>query len=197
ARVAAGTLRDGRGTNVLVSRREGAVANAETSEVSLFLQRRVPSAIRTLVLEGVKTRLVRGDTVLAVENEGAGDAERATLYRLASVEVDSGAGTTTVTWAEPDGTTFDQSRREVALYAFRVKAGAFGNKAPAWNTLPATLIGTVDRVDGPFKNRNWDDSGNAAFTIPPGPHLFLDAVYDAARGTPQAPGLAALTAGAQ
>jgi predicted phage baseplate assembly protein len=155
---------------------------------------RAARVTRTIVLEGVKTLLTAGDFVLAVENEGAADTERARLYRLAAVQIDRTAGTTTVTWAEPEGTTYDRTTRAVALHAFRVKAGAFGNKAPAWNTLPATLTGTVDGVDGPFKTRNWDDPGNAAFTVPAGDtRLFLDAVYDAARGTPQAPGWAALT----
>ena len=150
---------------------------------------------RTIVLEGEKTRLAAGDLVLAVENEGA-PAERATLYQLTGVEVDRAAGTTAVTWAEPAGTTFDRATREVALYAFRVKAGAFGNKAPQWAALPLTLIGTKEQgqpVNGPFANRPWDEPNNAASRIPGGPQLFLDAVYDAARGTPQNPGWAALT----
>jgi predicted phage baseplate assembly protein len=151
---------------------------------------------RTIVLEGVKTRLAVGDVVLAVANEGAAGAEQATLHQLTSVEIDKAAGTTTVTWAEPDGTTFDQTSREVTLYAFRVKAGAFGNKAPRWDALPLTLIGTTQQgqpVNGPYANRPWDDPNNAASRIPEGPYLFLDAVYDAVRGTPQIPGWAALT----
>ncbi len=161
------------------------------------LPRSVRLATRKLVLEGVGTRLTVGDFVLTVENEGAAVAEKATPYQLTSVQVDRTAGTTTVTWSEPDGTTFDRSTRDVSLYALRVKAGVFGNKAPAWNALPATLTGTVNQVDGPYKDRNWDDPGNAASRLPGGRQVFLvflDAVYDEVRGTPQTPGWAVLMA---
>jgi predicted phage baseplate assembly protein len=158
------------------------------------LSRSVRLATRTLVLEGVRTGLMVGDFVLTVENEGAAVDEKATAYQLTSAQIDRTTGTTTVTWLEPDGATFDQSTREVCLYALRVKAGAFGNKAPAWDTLPATLIGTVNQVDGPYKDRNWDDPGNAASRLPGGRRVFLDAVYDDVRGTPQTPGWVVLTA---
>jgi predicted phage baseplate assembly protein len=144
---------------------------------------------RTVVLEGVRTGLATGDFVLAVENEDTA-SERATPYQLTSVVADKPGGTTAVTWTEPEGTTFDRTRGDVALYAFRVKAGAFGNRAPAWDTLPEALR----TGSGPFSGRNWDDPANAAYTIPGGAQLFLDAVYDAVRGTPQTPGWAALMA---
>jgi predicted phage baseplate assembly protein len=147
--------------------------------------------IRRIVLEGTKTRLAAGDLVLAVENEGAPASERARLHRLTGVQVDPTSSTTTVTWAEAAGTTYEQTTRKVALHAFRVAAGAFGNRAPAWSTLPAILTGTR----GPFENRNWDDPASEAFTIPAGGgHLLLDAVYEGARGTPHEPGWAALVA---
>jgi predicted phage baseplate assembly protein len=146
------------------------------------------------VLEGVRTRLTVGDFVIAVENEGTAAAEKATPYQLTSVRVDGSVGTTTVTWSEAEGKTFDQSSRDVSLYALRVKAGVFGNKAPAWNALPATLTGTVDQVDGPYKDRNWDDPGNAASRLPGGRQVFLDAVHDEVRGTPETPGWAVLLA---
>jgi predicted phage baseplate assembly protein len=159
-----------------------------------LLSRSVRLGTRTLVLEGARTRLAVGDVVLAVENEGTAAAERATPYQLTSVRVDPSAGTTTVTWSEPDGATFDQSAREVSLYALRVKAGVFGNTAPAWNALPATLTGTVNQVDGPYKDRNWDDPAGAASRLPGGRQVFLDAVHDEVRGTPQTPGWAVLVA---
>jgi predicted phage baseplate assembly protein len=156
---------------------------------------------RTVVLEGVRTGLTAGDFVLAVENERAA-SERARPYQLTSVQIDKAAGTTTVTWAEPLGTTFDRATREVALHALRVEAGAFGNKAPAWNTLPDTLTGTPNpagtaapRTPAPFSTRNWDDRNNSAHYLPAGPLVFLDAVYDDARATPQTPSWAVLMAG--
>jgi predicted phage baseplate assembly protein len=163
----AGSVTGGQGTRALVVRR----------------------LIRTLVLEGVRTGLAVGDFVLAVENERTA-SERATAYQLTSVVADKASSTTTVTWTEPEGTTFDRTSGDVALYALRVTAGAFGNKAPAWNTLPAALTGD----GGPFNTRNWDDPTNPASTIPIGSQLFLDAVYDAVRGTPQIPGWALLMA---
>ena len=160
-----------------------------------------PLVTRTVVLEGVRTGLAAGDFVLAVENERTA-SERATPYQLTSVQIDKATGTTTVAWAEPFGTTFDQASGDVALYALRVKAGVFGNKAPAWNTLPDTLTGIPSpagtappRTSAPFSTRNWDDPNNSAFYVPAGPLVFLDAVYDGARGTPQAPGWAVLMAG--
>jgi uncharacterized phage protein gp47/JayE len=156
---------------------------------------------RTVVLEGVRTGLAAGDFVLVVENEHA-PAERATPYQLTGVQIDKATGATTVMWAEPLGATFDQAAGEVALYALRVKAGAFGNKAPAWNTLPDTLTGTPSppgtappRTPAPFSARNWDDPSDPAFYVPAASLVFLDAVYDAARGTPQTPGFTVLMAG--
>ena len=50
----------------------------------------------------------------------------------------------------------------MALYALRVKAGPFGNNAPAWDSLPATL------KDGPYKEKDWDTRANADGTPNPG-----------------------------
>src|SRR5262249_49084718 len=78
-----------------------------------------------------------------------------------------------------------------ALYALRVKAGPFGNNAPAWNSLPAVL--TSASPPGPYPN-NWDAANNPASKVPASNRVFLDATYDAIKGTPQSPGWVVLIA---
>ena len=46
------------------------------------------------------------------------------LFQVSSVSVDKTANTTTITWREPDGKTYQQTASQpVQLYALRVKAG--------------------------------------------------------------------------
>jgi len=91
------------------------------------------------VLDGVNTRLAAGDYVLTVENEQT-DQPKPSLYQLSSIIVDRTSNTTTITWQEPEGTTYNQTAENpVALYAMRVKAGPFGSAAPNWFTLSPTL----------------------------------------------------------
>lgn len=153
---------------------------------------------RTIVLKGVGTRLSVGDYVLSVENEQAASGERARVHQVDTVTADKAAGTTTITWKErASDPTYDQGSRPVALYALRVAAAPFGSNAPIWATLPQTLIGTVNTVPGPYKDRNWDSSANDAFYVPNSATLMLDSVYDDAKGTPANPGWVALLADAQ
>ena len=91
------------------------------------------------MLDGVNTRLAAGDYVLTVENEQT-DQPKPSLYQLSSIIVDRTSNTTTITWQEPEGTTYNQTAENpVALYAMRVKAGPFGSAAPNWFTLSPTL----------------------------------------------------------
>jgi hypothetical protein len=94
---------------------------------------------RTIVLEGVNTRLTAGDYVLTVENGHAGQP-KPSLYQLSSVSVDRTSNTTTIKWQEPAPTHYEQTpEKPVALYAMRVKASPFGSAAPNWFTLSPTL----------------------------------------------------------
>jgi hypothetical protein len=99
----------------------------------------ISETTRTIVLEGVNTRLAAGDYVLTVENEHA-DQPKPSLYQLSSVSVDRTSNTTTIQWQEPAPTRYEQTpENPVALYAMRVKASPFGSAAPNWFTLSPTL----------------------------------------------------------
>jgi predicted phage baseplate assembly protein len=154
------------------------------------------TASRSVDLAGITHRLAAGDYVLVVENEGA-SGEQGTLRRLDQVTSDKTADTTTITWSEEPGVSY----ANVTVYALRVTAAPFGSNTPAWNTLPATLIGTVNNVSGPYKDTNWDDRTSASFYLPTlgqaNNHLFLDGIYDQARGTVDHPGWVALTTDGQ
>jgi len=149
---------------------------------------------RSIVIQGTNTRLAVGDYVLTVEG-GQSGPPKGTPYRVDSVVADKTANTTTITWQEPAGTTYNQSASDpVGLYALRVKAGAFGNSAPIWLTLPYTLNGLNVPPTSPKTVVNavypdsWDDNTKDPFYIKAGNTLFLDAVYDGAKGTTANPG---------
>jgi uncharacterized phage protein gp47/JayE len=145
---------------------------------------------RTIVLQGVNTRLAVGDYVLVVENEHT-SGEQATAYQVSSVAVDKTQSTTTITWQEPPGTTYDTNASPIALYALRIKAGAFGNTAPNWWMLPAVLTNSDAQHGGAPYPDNWDHPGEPVAYLPRGglSHLLaLDTVYDAVKGTPANPG---------
>src|SRR5205823_2141929 len=109
---------------------------------------------RTVVLQGVSNRLAVGDYILAVQNEGVTGAELASVRQLISVSSDKAQ--TTISWQEPPGTTYDQTSKSVALYAFRVLASPFGSAAPAWSSLSSTLTNADGQHPGaPYPN-NWD-----------------------------------------
>jgi hypothetical protein len=149
----------------------------------------VSQTTRTIVLGGTSNKLAVGDYLLTVEL-----GNQPTLFQVSSVSVDKTANTTTITWREPAGKSYQQSvTQPVQLFALRVKAGAFGNTAPAWLTLPASLTNS-DQKHGPGTippppfTDNWDDPGNARHFLPAGSTVSLDAVYDAAKATADNPG---------
>ena len=149
---------------------------------------------RSIVLQGTNTRLAVGDYVLTVEGSQSG-SPKGTPYQIDSVVIDKTANTTTIKWQEPAGTTYNQSASDpIVVYAFRVKAGAFGNSAPIWKTLPYTLNGLNIPATSPpttvtaLYPKDWDDKTEPRYSIAPGNTLLLDAVYDGAKGTAQNPG---------
>ena len=152
--------------------------------------------LRSVVLAGANNRLAAGDYVLLVEYEGKA-TEQKTPLRLTHVDVDRTAHTTTIQWSEDPG----QHYENVTLYALRVTAAPFGSNAPAWNTLPATLIGTVNGVEGPYAKTNWDDTKGPSAFLPtlgqPTDFLFLDSLYDDVHATPETPGWVVLVSDTQ
>jgi hypothetical protein len=181
---------------------QNAIALAATAQVNQF--RPLATQTRSVVLQGVNNRLAVGDYVLVVENEAAAAGEKTSLYQLTSVSLDRASNTTTIIWQESPGTQYDQTSKAVSLYALRIKAGPFGNNAPDWNSLPATLIGTVDDKPGPLLDKKWDisilssppDTPTPWYYLPtpgdPNNTVFLDGIYGGARGTPEAPEWAVL-----
>jgi predicted phage baseplate assembly protein len=177
---------------------QNAIALAATAQTDQFMP--LDTQTRSIVLQGMNNRLVVGDYLLVIENEAA-TGEKTHLYQITSVSLDKASNTTTIIWQESAGTRYDQTSKAVSLYALRIKAGPFGNNAPPWNSLPATL-----NVDGPFKDKNWDASTvssppgtpNPWYYLPtpgdPPDTVFLDGIYDAAKGSREAPGGAVLLA---
>lgn len=150
------------------------------------------STTRQIVLKGTNTRLAPGDYVLVVENQGS-SSEQTTLRKLMAVTPDKPSSTTTITWSETPGTSYDNA----TLYALRVSAAPFASNAPNWNSLPPTLNNSDHKHDttAPYQ-QNWDSSSNRWAYIPapagispdttqgdPDKTLFLDGIYDTVNGT--------------
>jgi hypothetical protein len=172
---------------------------------------------RTIVLDGVNTRLAAGDYIIATHVMTVGDGQAngiPALYQISSVSVDKTSNTTTIGWQEPAGTTYKQTpNNPVALYAMRVKASPFGSAAPNWYTLSPTLTmvptsppttppqlqlppaGTATTAAPPYANWDDPDPANLSQYMPRGGVISLDAVYDEARATPDNPGWVALVPG--
>jgi hypothetical protein len=131
------------------------------------------TATRTVVLKGINNRLVVSDYLLVVENEGDHQTEKPSLRQINTIRTDKPTDTTTISWREDVGTTYDQSKAQVALYALRVTAAPFGSNAPTWNTLPQTLIGRVNGFDGPYKSKNWDAPTTPMPDNKPNPWFYL------------------------
>jgi predicted phage baseplate assembly protein len=156
----------------------------------------INSTTRTIVLKGTTNRLSVGDFVVVVENEGK-DSEKTTPYQISTVATDKPSNTTTITWQELSGTTYQQTPDSpVSLYVMRVTASPFGSNAPGWASLPPTLTQTSENPNAPYPN-DWDTEGLPKFYLPAGNTIFLDGVYDNAKGTPDNPGLIVLKSGAR
>lgn len=141
---------------------------------------------RQIVLQGTSSRLAVGDYVLVVEHEGKGAQEKATMRQVSNVSTDKTSATTTITWQEPSGVSYD---RDSTLYALRVTAAPFGSNASRWDSLPVTLTNSDgNHSSAPYKDQNWDDPNNAKAYVPAGSSIFLDSTYDNAKGTKENPG---------
>ncbi|HYG09235.1 MAG TPA: putative baseplate assembly protein [Pyrinomonadaceae bacterium] len=95
-------------------------------------------------LEGVTTTLKKGDMLLFVGEERAGDvgSERWDIRRVAVVEPDAENQRTFVRWSEPLGSVVprvEPGQRQLQIYAMRLRASIFGYNAPDWHTLPVAL----------------------------------------------------------
>jgi hypothetical protein len=149
--------------------------------------------VRSVVLQGANNCLSAGDQVLVIENEGASAGERATLRQVATVSTDKTANTTTLTWGELAGTSYQY----VTLYALRLNTGPFGNNAPNWNSLPPALNNSDGKNStAPYGSEKWDDNTNPWAYLPtPGDPLnvvYLDAIHSEVKGTSDHPGWAVL-----
>ena len=175
---------------------------AALSDPLAFFEGRIPRPIllefasnpRSIVLQGVNTRLAVGDYVLVVENARQ-SSEKQTLLQLDAVTLDKGANTTTITWTEAAGASY----QNVTLYALRVKAAPFGSNAPNWSSLPPALndlggssIMPDPYPNAPYKNENWDDPNDSHhwFYLPtpdntPATILYLDSTYANIHATQQ------------
>ncbi len=166
---------------------------------------------RNVILAGASLRLAPGDVVVAVEHDGT-DAANPRWFRLTAVAADRARGTTTVSWEEP--VSFDASGAPVelvyadsaddpvVLYALRVKAGCFGNAAPAWSTVSPTLTAGLPSGNPPVYPAagslmpDWDD-GAAANLPQPGQdddRVLLDGKYAGVRASQSQPDWAVLIA---
>src|SRR5262249_55714520 len=117
---------------------------------------------------------------------------------ISTVRADKVSNTTTISWQEPSGTTYQQtSDNPVALYAMRVRASPFGSTAPNWYTLSPTLAAPMTSSP-PSRSiyappySNWDDQENADHFMPSARDVNLDGVYAEARATSDNPGWVAL-----
>ncbi len=148
------------------------------------------SAARTVVLDGVNTRLAAADYVLVVEHEGVTGSENMTLQQITQVTVDKAAKTTTITWTESPPTSY----QNVTLHTLRVSAGAFGNTASNWQALPATLTNSDgNNPNAPYQH-DWDKSSYDEYFLPNSSKILLDGIYAGARGTSDRPGWVVLLA---
>ena len=159
----------------------------------------------TIILQGVNNRVVVGDYLLAVENEG-NDNEAANLRQVTAVIADKTAGTTTIFWQDPSGVDSFASK-QVGVYALRVTAAPFGSTAPRWDTLSPTLTNIdhqhpqtvdADHPQAPYPD-DWDtprkDPPNSFYIPTPGDFpnvVYLDGLYSEIKHSPQNPGWAVL-----
>jgi uncharacterized phage protein gp47/JayE len=188
-------------------------ATADNSSIPLSLvSPKVNFQENTVVLQGLNNRIVAGDFLLAVEDEG-GDSEAANLRQVTAVSPNKKSGTTTISWQDLTGTDGIASK-SVAVYAFRIRGAPFGSAGPDYKTLSLTLTTgltfsppILTHAGGqlpapPFPN-NWDDPGstdspNPWFFVPspddPPNAIFLDALLTGVKQSPQTSGWAVLFA---
>jgi len=160
---------------------------------------RISSTARSIVLQGTGNRLSTGDYIIVVTNENTG-SEAAQGFRLQTVRTDKLANATTIAWTEPAGHTYDQSLKPVNLYALRASASVFGSNAPEYDALPPALtLGLSSPPLTPPYPQSWDVNTNDSYYAPLSNnandggspvhgYIFLDAVYDAIKASPEVPG---------
>jgi hypothetical protein len=123
-----------------------------------------------IVLEGTATGLAAGGFVLIADGVGAH------VRQLTSAIADPISKTTTITWTENC-----QRFQDPTVYALQTTAAPFGNNAPTWSALPASLRQAATPPDPsgiPYPN-DWDDPDSEAYFLPltTDPYsLFLDTV---------------------
>ena len=175
-------------------------ATGDNSRIRVALQSsEVQYDQNSIVLAGVNTTLLKGDYLLAVEDES--DANSAHLISITAVIPDRPAKTTTIVFNDPRG-DYHQASKQVTLYSFSVSAAALGHLAPRWEFLSPLLNNiTFQRPEAIFATARWDferveSSFNTWFYLPtpgdPPNTIFLDGPYDQIKHSRTNPGWAAL-----
>ena len=135
---------------------------------------------RQLYLEGTNTQLQVGDAILIVGEERANflGSEQWDFRLLESVQPDTDANHTLITWQPPLGTAqpniVEPAQIAPRLFALRQRAALFGHNAPDTRlfNFRGTKIGLIANEDGTWKNYNLDVNPVTA-----GVELDLDTVY--------------------
>jgi hypothetical protein len=139
--------------------------------------------VTQVFLQGVETNLKPGDLILFVGNERLRDpgSERWDVRRLTAVEPDRGRDVTRVAWQEGlgfplTGHEIEPAQENLKLYTLRQRAGLFGNNAPDWRAMPASV-----QAQYPPGGTNWPNLSLAKVgtkgTDNPAADVFLDALY--------------------
>ncbi len=158
-------------------------ADAALNELSLRTRQAqvLGCSLTQLYLDGTATGLRPGDPILVIEHADPPELPAAFEFRVLSsvapqpATAPDAAPATLVTWG--DKFTHDFTQPEV--YAFGVRAAAFGYNAPVWATLPyAFRQGYVTEVrTGTPGDKEWPQFDLNAVPPPSGGAIYLDAVY--------------------
>ena len=113
--------------------------------------------------EGVATNLKPGDPLLFVWlDRGAAEgveSDQWNFKRVASVTPEADANRTLVRWDEPLVSLIppaDLARKDLKVYAMRLRASLFGYNAPDWNALPVALrVGEANPNPNPKDERTF------------------------------------------
>jgi hypothetical protein len=148
-------------------------ANWNALQPLLSIPQRMTRGLRQLYLQGVDTQLQPGDAILIIGSERETDSgsERWDFRLLDTVEVDTGADLTRVTWLEGLGhevPDVEPAQTGVQVFAMRQRAALFGHNAP-----DAVLL----HLDRAARSKLTDGHGNwSGYTLNP-KQIDLDAVY--------------------
>lgn len=115
----------------------------------------------SMLLEGLDTRLARGDALLLVgrHRESFGGSERWDLRFITSVEPDPESQRTRVTWQPGLGhrKPWIEPADTPQVFAFRRRAALFGHNAPDWRVMPESIKREVAGIPTGDLPSQWPD----------------------------------------